>query len=221
MHGAVCHWIFEWRAGVSNRATPSSLPTRLARSWTSNIGKVRFGLLVANFLAGCLPYDMFNHQRANVYRLAGVRIGGGTLILGPMRLVTAESWGSKLQFLHIREEAAIDAPVTFTLMAPLIIGRKVHVGMGTLILTGSHAVGDAEKRCGPYETALVEIGDGCWIGANVTILPGVTIGPGSVVAAGAVVTRSMPANSTIAGNPARVIGKLDQAPLTRAAGEAG
>ena len=47
--------------------------------------------------------------------------------------------------------------------------------------------------------------DGCWIGANVTILKGVTIGRGSVVAAGAVVTRSCPPYSIVGGVPARVI----------------
>ena len=49
------------------------------------------------------------------------------------------------------------------------------------------------------------IEDGCWIGANVTILKGVTIGRGSVVAAGAVVTRSCPPYSIVGGVPARVI----------------
>lgn len=51
----------------------------------------------------------------------------------------------------------------------------------------------------------VTIGDGCWIGANVTILKGVTIGRGSVVAAGAVVTKSCPPYSIIGGVPAKVI----------------
>lgn len=182
---------------------------RIRRSWRSNVGKINAGLLGASLVARCLPYDMFNHQRANAYRLAGVRIGRAAQILGPLRLVTAGAWGDKLSLLEIGEEAAIDTPCTFTLMAPLFIGRRVHVGMGTLILTGSHAVGDEDERCGPYISAPVCIEDGCWLGARIVILPGVTIGAGSVVAAGSVVTRSMPPNSTIAGNPARVVGKLN------------
>ncbi len=51
----------------------------------------------------------------------------------------------------------------------------------------------------------VEIGDGCWIGAGVTILDGIKIGEGSVVGAGAVVTGSIPPFSVAVGIPARVI----------------
>lgn len=53
--------------------------------------------------------------------------------------------------------------------------------------------------------ASIQIGENCWIGAKVTILAGVTIGENSIIAAGAVVTKSMPANSIIAGVPAKVI----------------
>jgi acetyltransferase-like isoleucine patch superfamily enzyme len=52
------------------------------------------------------------------------------------------------------------------------------------------------------KTAPVRIGDNVWIGMNAVILKGVTIGDNSVVAAGAVVTRSVPANTIVAGNPA-------------------
>ena len=57
----------------------------------------------------------------------------------------------------------------------------------------------------------VTIEDGCWICANVTILPGVTIGEGSVIGAGSVVTRSIPPHSFAAGNPCRVIRTLTEA----------
>ncbi|MBI2101503.1 N-acetyltransferase [Candidatus Woesearchaeota archaeon] len=49
---------------------------------------------------------------------------------------------------------------------------------------------------------------GASIGANATILGGITIGRNSIVGAGAVVTKDVPDNSIVAGNPARVIGRV-------------
>jgi maltose O-acetyltransferase len=51
----------------------------------------------------------------------------------------------------------------------------------------------------------VTIGEGSWIGARVTILPGVQIGKMCVVGAGSVVTHDVEEYSVVAGNPARLI----------------
>jgi acetyltransferase-like isoleucine patch superfamily enzyme len=59
------------------------------------------------------------------------------------------------------------------------------------------------------KTAPVKIGDNVWIGMNAVILKGVTIGDNSVVAAGAVVTKSVPANTIVAGNPAVEVKKFE------------
>lgn len=56
----------------------------------------------------------------------------------------------------------------------------------------------------------VLIEDDAWIAAKAIILKGVTIGRGAVVAAGAVVTKDVPPNVVVAGNPARVVRRLDQ-----------
>jgi acetyltransferase-like isoleucine patch superfamily enzyme len=58
-------------------------------------------------------------------------------------------------------------------------------------------------------TAPVKISDNVWIGMNAVILKGVAIGQNSVVAAGAVVTKSVPANTVVAGNPAAVVKTFD------------
>ena len=49
----------------------------------------------------------------------------------------------------------------------------------------------------------ISVGNGCWIGANVTILDGVNIGNGCVIAAGSVVTKNVPDNVLYAGVPAK------------------
>ena len=55
----------------------------------------------------------------------------------------------------------------------------------------------------------VHIKKDVWIGMNVMIMPGVTIGENVVVAAGSVVTKSVDPHSVIAGNPARIVSKMD------------
>ncbi len=51
--------------------------------------------------------------------------------------------------------------------------------------------------------------DNCQIGVRATILPGVSIGPNAVVGACSVVTRDVPPDTVVAGNPARVIGTME------------
>ncbi len=46
---------------------------------------------------------------------------------------------------------------------------------------------------------------GASIGSNATILCGITIGENSLIGAGSVVTKDVPANSVVAGNPAKIL----------------
>jgi acetyltransferase-like isoleucine patch superfamily enzyme len=50
---------------------------------------------------------------------------------------------------------------------------------------------------------------GCSIGSGATILSNVTIGERAIVGAGAVVTRDVPPGVIVAGNPARILRKID------------
>lgn len=56
----------------------------------------------------------------------------------------------------------------------------------------------------------VVIYESCHIGARCIILPGVEIGPRTIVGAGSIVSKSLPADSVCAGNPARVLCSLDE-----------
>lgn len=96
------------------------------------------------------------------------------------------------------------------------IGRGCLFGPNLYISSGSHRFSDSpalpiriqdqqfDKRA---DTDLVWIGDDCWFGINVVILPGVNIGKGCVVGANTVVTNSLPPYSVAVGAPARVIKK--------------
>jgi acetyltransferase-like isoleucine patch superfamily enzyme len=53
------------------------------------------------------------------------------------------------------------------------------------------------------------------IGSGATLLCGITIGEGAIVGAGSVVTRDVPPNTIVAGNPARVRRRVDQAPESK------
>ena len=59
------------------------------------------------------------------------------------------------------------------------------------------------------ETTLIQ--RGASIGSGATILAKVTVGENAIVGAGAVVTRSVPANSIVAGNPARILRSIPKA----------
>jgi len=52
--------------------------------------------------------------------------------------------------------------------------------------------------------------NGASIGSGSTILANITIGENALVGAGSVVTKDVPANSIVAGNPARVLRYIDQ-----------
>lgn len=64
---------------------------------------------------------------------------------------------------------------------------------------------------GPENGAPITVGEDCWFGGNVTVCPGVTIGRGVTIGAGSVVTKDVEDFVVVAGNPARVIKRLDVA----------
>lgn len=61
----------------------------------------------------------------------------------------------------------------------------------------------------------IEIGDFSWIGIGVTILPGVKIGRHCIVAANTVVTNDVPDYCMVAGNPARIVKKINSTYLNK------
>lgn len=95
-------------------------------------------------------------------------------------------------------------------VAPVTIGARTLIGPAVQIYTPLHPM-TAQARSSLLEYARpVTIGEDVWIGGGAIICPGVTIGDRSVIGAGSVVTRDIPADSFAAGNPCRVIRRIDQ-----------
>ena len=90
------------------------------------------------------------------------------------------------------------------------IGDRVMIGPFVQIYTAAHPL-EAEPRNEGWEVAKpIVIEDNVWVGGGAILLPGVRIGRNAVVGAGAVVSRSVPADTVVAGNPARPIREIRQ-----------
>jgi len=93
------------------------------------------------------------------------------------------------------------------------LNAKVYIGKGTRtslncgFITANHD----KKNLNNHEAGKdIVIGENCWIGMNCVILPGVILGKNTIVGAGSIVTKSFEeGNCVIAGNPAKIIKRLE------------
>jgi acetyltransferase-like isoleucine patch superfamily enzyme len=69
---------------------------------------------------------------------------------------------------------------------------------------------DTYDRVAPFgKMSPIKLESNVWLGDSALICKGVTIGENSIIGAGSVVVNDIPANSIAAGNPAKVVKKLD------------
>jgi len=105
----------------------------------------------------------------------------------------------------------------------VVIGDRVTVKSGVYIWDNTFIENDVfigpcvaftndkfpRSKCHEKEYESIRVKEGASIGANTTILPGVTIGKKSMIGAGAVITKDVPDYAIVYGNPAKIMGIVE------------
>jgi len=100
-------------------------------------------------------------------------------------------------------------------MAGAVLNPGTTVGDNSIINTSASV--DHDCRIGAHVhiapgvtlSGTVTVGEGAHVGTAATVIQGVTIGARAIVGAGAVVLRDVASETTVVGNPARVLGARD------------
>jgi len=160
-------------------------------------------------------------QRAEQRRQQEQLLATGTVTFGE-RCYVAQSAAVYPDRLHLGDDSYIGAhayvtgdvtvgadcslnPFT-TVRGTVTLGDGVRIGAHTSLLGFNHTFEpDRPVHRQPITSRGISVGDDVWIGSHVVVLDGVTIGDHCVIGAGAVVTKSVPAWTVAAGNPARPV----------------
>lgn len=155
----------------------------------------------------CYDFNMAKpeseEQAVALKKLLGVELLLGLTVLAPVYF----DYGINT---HFGEGTFVNHNCYFMDGGAINIGKNVFIGPSCGFYTATHPLTYAERNKGLEKALPITIGDNCWFGANVTVLPGVTIGCGCVIAAGSVVISDVADNSLVAGVPATIKKHLEQ-----------
>ena len=96
------------------------------------------------------------------------------------------------------------------------IGDRTTISSNTILLTHDYSLTNALRAVGeqlPTDVGVIRpiyIGNNCFIGMNVVVLPGTVVEDNVIVGAGSVIRGHLESNSVYIGNPAKRIMSIEE-----------
>lgn len=167
---------------------------RAARKWSrrAQIGRVLWGVIWPLFRLS--PRPLWGWRRM-LLRIFGARVGRGVHIY-PSTQITIP-WN-----LDLGDSCAVGDGAILYALGPITIGARATISQGAHLCAGTHDLTDPSR---PLLKPPIHVCEDAWICADAFVGPGVRIGRGAIVGARAVAMRDVADETTVVGNPARVI----------------
>ncbi len=143
-------------------------------------------------------------KRTKLLKEMFAEIGEGCYIEPPFHA----NWGG--HHVHFGKNIYANFGLTLVDDTHIYVGDYTMFGPNVVVATAGHPILPELREQAYQYNASVHIGENCWIGAGVVIVPGVTIGDNVVVGAGSVVTKDLPDNVVAVGNPCRVLREINE-----------
>lgn len=117
------------------------------------------------------------------------------------------NWGGK--HVHFGDGVYANFGLTCVDDTHIYVGSHTLFGPNVVLATAGHPMLPELRKHGIQYNMPIHIGENCWLGAGVIVVPGVTIGDNVVIGASSVVTKGIPSNSVAMGTPCRVVRQIN------------
>lgn len=117
------------------------------------------------------------------------------------------NWGGK--HVHFGDGVYANFGLTCVDDTHIYVGSHTLFGPNVVLATAGHPMLPELRKHGIQYNMPIHIGENCWLGAGVIVVPGVTIGDNVVIGASSVVTKDIPSNSVAMGTPCRVVRQIN------------